>query len=390
MKQVYLSFFALVFALFVSATAFAHDIEVKNADGVTIYYNYINNGTELEVSFCGSGYDSYSDEYQGNVVIPEEVTPYMNSPLKVTSIGNNAFQRCSGLTSIEIPNSVTSIGNNAFQSCSGLTSITIPNSVTSIGEGAFLGCYRLTSVTIPNSVTSIGGGAFDYCSGLTKVTLNSNAIASKSYSSSSTLRSIFGSLVKEYVLGDDVTSIGNYAFYNCIGLTSVTIPNSVTSIGSYAFRGCSGLTSIEIPNSVTSIGKMAFYNCSGLTSVTIGNGVTSIGESAFGGADIPTIVSLIENPSAIKGKTDYSYLTFSENTFNNATLYVPVGTIEKYKATKGWKDFANIVEGTPTGITSVSSDKETTNAPIYDLNGRRLTEPQKGINIIGGKKVLIH
>jgi len=117
--------------------------------------------------------------------------------------------------------------------------------------------------------------------------------------------------------------------------------------------------------------------------------VASIGGRAFGGADIPTVISMIENPSAICGKESYSYYTFSLNTFNNATLYVPVGTIGKYKATTGWKDFANIVEGTPTGITSVSSDKETTNAPIYDLNGRRLTEPQKGINIIGGKKVFV-
>ena len=192
MKQVYLSFFALVFALFISANVFAHDIEVKNADGVTIYYNYINNRTELEVSFRGSRYDSYSDEYQGNIVIPEEVTTYMSRPRKVTSIGDYAFSECSGLT---------------------------------------------------------------------KVTLNSNAIASKSYSYGYTLGNIFGSQVNEYVLGDDVTSIGSYAFYDCSGLTSVTIGNSVTSIGSSTFSGCSGLTSIEIPNSVTSIGDYAFSEC---------------------------------------------------------------------------------------------------------------------------------
>ena len=124
----------LLFAMILlPLVASAHDIEVQNADGVTIYYNYINNGTELEVTFRGSNYYSYSNEYQGNVVIPEEVT-YMNRTRKVTSIGDYAFRDCSGLTSVTIPNSVTSIGNYAFSGCSGLTSVTIPNSVTSIGR----------------------------------------------------------------------------------------------------------------------------------------------------------------------------------------------------------------------------------------------------------------
>ena len=109
--------------------------------------------------------------------------------------------------------------------------------------------------------------------------------------------------------------------------------------------------------------------------------MTSIGNSAFDGVDIPTVISLIENPFTITGKTSNSR-TFSQNTFNNATLYVPKGTIYKYKTTGGWKDFVNIVEGTPTGITSITTKEETSNVSVYDLNGRRLTEPQKGINII--------
>ena len=280
--------------------ASAYDIAVENANGKTIYYNYINNGTELEVTYCGNYYTTYnsrtySNDYIGYVVIPEEVT-YMNRTRKVTSIGYKAFVICDLLTSITIPNSVTTIGERAFYECLGLTSVIIPNSVTSIGERAFYGCSKLTSVTIPNSVTSIGKSAF----------------------------------------------------YDCSSLTSVIIPNSVTSIGESAFYGCSGLTSVTIPNSVKSIGFGAFQYCSSLTSVSIPSSVKSIGRRAFEGVNLSTVISQIENPSEIEGKTS-DYRTFNQNTFNNATLYVPVGTIEKYKATSGWKDFLFIEEGTGGG-----------------------------------------
>ena len=360
--------------------ASAHDIEVKNADGVTIYYNYINDGTELEVTFRGDGVYSYSNEYQGNVAIPEEVT-IMNRTRKVTSIGNAAFDHCKGLTSVTIPNSVTSIGLGAFYGCSGLTSVTIPNSVTSIGDGAFAGCSGLTSVTIPNSVTSIESSAFAGCSGLTSVTIPNSvtSIEIEAFSGCFGLTSV--------TIGSGVTSIGDNAFDGCYGLTSITIPNSVTTIGNYVFYCCFGLTSITIPNSVTSIGNDAFYCCFGLTSITIPNSVTSIGNYAFDRVDLTTVVSLIENPFVIEGKSS-SYSAFNVNTFNNATLYVPVGTIDKYKATNGWKDFAYIVEGTPTGI-KVIENTQKKNATVYDLNGVRLSEPKKGINIINGQKVVI-
>ena len=380
--------------------ASAHDIEVQNADGVTFYYNYINNGTELEVTFRGDSFYSYSNEYQGNVAIPEEVT-YMNRTRKVTSIGGGTFAGCSGLTSVTIPNSVTSIGYSAFENCSGLTSITIGNSVTSIGGSAFYDCSGLTSVTIPNSVTSIGERAFSGCSGLTSITIGSGvtSIGNYAFIGCPGLKKVIvkdiaawcgikfdGSYsnpldyakhiysdedteITNLIIPNSVTSIGNYAFDGCSGLTSVTIPNSVTSIGEEAFLGCSGLTSVTIPNSVTSIGYYAFAACSGLTSVTIGSGVTSIGSSAFDGVDIPTVISLIENPFKITGKTS-GYRTFSQNTFNNATLYVPKGTIDKYKATDGWKDFLFIEEGTGGGDTPTTQKCE---KPTISYENGKLT-----------------
>ena len=267
-------------------------VEVE-IDGIN--YLLIDNAKQANVIY------KTSNIYTGTVVIPESVE-YEGVTYAVTSIMGNAFYICYGLTSVTIPNSVTSIGYGAFYGCSRLTSVTIPNSVTSIGHVAFSGCSCLTSVTIPNSVTSIGEGAFSSLN-LTSIIVdgenttydsrdNCNAIIE---TSSNTL--IAG--CKSTIIPNSVTSIGEYAFKGCSGLTSVTIPNSVTSIGRQAFYRCSGLTSVTIGNSVTSIGDDAFSGCSGLTSVTIPNGVTSIGEGTFQGCSGLTSVTIPKSVTSI-------------------------------------------------------------------------------------------
>ena len=312
----------------------------------------------------------------------------------VESIGSYAFNNCKNMTSVTIPSSVTSIGSDAFDGCSGLTSVTIPNSVTSIGYSAFSGCSGLTSVTIPNSVTSIGGSAFSNCSDLTSVTINSNAIASKSYESSSTLAGIFGTQVKEYVFGDDVTSIGDYACYNCTNMTSVTIPNSVTSIGGAAFYNCSGLTSVTIPNSVASIGWSTFRGCSGLISVTIPKSVKSIGTYAFADCiGLNTVTSCIDIPFNL----DSSVFTYTNTSYNPNTIYyiatlnVPKGRKMLYSMAEGWKLFANIQELDLTGLDSVQSDVQTDHKKWVRLDGTEVQTNLKrsGIYIHNGKKVLV-
>ena len=149
----------LILLLFSSFSALAYDCCI---DG--IYYNL--NTTDKTASIT-------KGSYNGNVVIPEAIT-FEGMTYSVTSIGDNAFSSCSGLTSVTIPNSVTYIGDYAFRDCSGLTSATIPNSVTTIGSATFMGCSGLTSLVIPNSVTSIGTWAFSNCSGLTSMTISNS------------------------------------------------------------------------------------------------------------------------------------------------------------------------------------------------------------------------
>ncbi|MBR4275852.1 MAG: leucine-rich repeat domain-containing protein [Prevotella sp.] len=334
----------------VGLNASAHDIAVKNADGVTIYYNYINNSTKLAVTYQGSSSSSFSNEYTGNVVIPESVT-YNGNTYSVTSIGNYAFDGCSMLTSITIPNSVTSIGNWAFFYCSNLTSITIPESVTSIGEHAFHGCSGLTSITIPNSVTSIGDGVYNSCSGLTSITIPNG-----------------------------VTSIGEWAFSDCSGLTSITIPNSVTSIGEWAFYRCSGLTSITIPNSVTNIGARAFYGCSGLTSITIPNSVTTIGKGAFADCSAITSIKVQEENTKYDSREDCNAVV--ETASNTLVVGCKSSVIPNNVTSIGESAFENCAGLTsiiiPNSVTSIEKDAF---EDCRDLTSLSLGENVKSIGV---------
>ena len=326
--------------------------------------NYELNADTKEAAVIAKSRGNYS----GNIVIPESVT-YESTDYIVTSIGDGAFQYCTGLTSVTIGNSVTSIGESAFSSCSNLKSVTIPNSVTSIGEEAFYFCDDLTSVTIGNSVTSIGDGAFQYCTGLTSVTIG-NSVTSIGWGAF-----YYCSALTSVIIPNSVTSIGGGAFQYCTGLTSVTIPNSVTSIGSAAFHYCSGLTSVTIGNGVTSIEEYVFFGCSSLASVTIGNSVTSIEEQAFRNTRLQTIICRFVEIADIS-----SDVFDSINMYNHTQVYVPEGTYWDY-AFSGWGSFVHIKE-----MVMDAEDIEKSKAyMIADASGRNYTvynaEKDKLVNV---------
>ena len=338
-----------------------------------LHYRIINHNSVLLVQ-----HDSHKS-LSGELVIPSTVR-YNDATYYVVGIGYEAFYKCTGLTSVTIPNSVKVIKDEAFRSCYSLSSITLPDGITNLSSNAFdnthyynneanwengvlyIGKYlvatiemphysikkgtkyiasyafrgnnMLRSITIPNSVTSIGEGTFAYCKSLTTVTIPNSvtSIGERAFYGCSGLTSpVYNahcfaymptSYKGAYIIPEGIKQIAGGAFDGCSGLRSVIIPNSVTSIGDGAFWACDGLTSITIPNSVTSIGFQAFYYCTGLTSITIPNSVTSIGRFTFEGCTGLTSVTI---PNSVTSIGDGAFWTCSGLTSVSVPAHTEIG-----------------------------------------------------------------
>ena len=253
---------------------------------------------------------------------------YFNYPSKIytsnQTIGDLAFEGCSGLTSLKLPSNILYIERRAFAGCSGLTSIITSSGLLENSEVSFYGCSGLTKLNLPSGVTDIDQGTFSGCSGLTNLTLPSG-----------------------------LTKIGVSAFSGCSGLTSITLPSDIAWIGNLTFSGCSGLTSITLPSGIARIGNLTFKDCSGLTSIYVcTEKLPDMGRDVFDGCDA-----------------------------KKCTVYVPKGTYDDYWISE-FGYFENIVEFDPTGINNVITSNDAKELSRYSLNGQRLSAPSKGLNIV--------
>ena len=318
-----------------------------------LYYTITSNVAPYTVEVTGGNID-----YSGDITIPSSVT-YNGITYAVAGISSRAFEDCSSLTSVTIPNSVTSIGSWAFDGCSSLTSVTIPESVTNIEHSAFEYCRSLSSVILFDGLTNIGNSAFRYCSlksidiPSTVTTIGQHAFEMCDFTS--------------VVIPSSVTKIEYWAFSYCPietitveegnpvydsrsncnaiietatntlvhGIKNTVIPSSIRSIENYAFYGCY-VDSIIIPNGVESISYGAFAECTSLESITIPMSVSYVGEFAFQNCRLKKIY--IKNPYP-----PYLGGILSDGLFS-PVCYVPCGTLEDYDDSDWYSQVKRFVE----------------------------------------------
>lgn len=279
-----------------------------------------------------------------SVTIPNSVTRIGNSafyecsgltridiPDSVKSIGVLAFYRCSGLRRVNsniygvlnIPSGVTSIESQAFDWCTGFTSINIPNTVTSISHYAF-GSTNIRNITIPSSVTSLGWNPFGWCTSLTSITVDS---ANSYYSS---LDGVLFNKSKTLLISFPCGRSGSYA-----------IPNGVTVIGVCAFDLCENLTSISIPNTVTTLSAGCLSDCDGFTSITLPSSVTFIDSGAFQGcSNLTSLTCLATTPPEM---VEYA-LQNTPIQKGRGYIYVPSGSVNAYKSASGWSEYSSRIQ----------------------------------------------
>jgi hypothetical protein len=288
-------------------------------------------------------------------------------------IGSSAFSD-SGLTTVTLPNSLTYLGDYAFSSCKDLASISIGTGITEIPYNCFSGCNALTSVDLPEHVTSIGGGAYSYCNGLVSITLPSSiqAVGASAFASCSNL--------EEVVIPDNVTTLGEKAFQYDKKLKHVQIGKGVATLEKDLFNSCESLSSVELSEGLTAVKAFVFQYCSSLKSVTFPSTLKTLSNSTSFGWSPDSLYFLGTQPATGERTKDEPFYGL----YTHTKVYVPESAFDDYKQSTVFKKFFeedNLLTFNATGINTV---KDTRIVPVmwFDLTGRQLSAPQKGINIV--------
>lgn len=321
----------------------------------------ISSLADTAAAYAVEGGNIYFDKATGEITdcdsaVTKAVIPSKISGISVTSVGNNAFNNCSKLTSVVLPDGVTRIGNNAFYFCESLVSVDIPDSVSSIGDGAFYSCRSLAGIEIPNGVTYIGSEAFCNCASLTHVTLPSG-INCIFYSAFQDCTGLTGVTIQNNVL-----YIYGSAFQGCKNLKSVTIPNGTVTIDDSAFDGCAALRTVNLPKSIKTIGNAAFRNCGGITDVNYA-----------GTAEEWKLIS-IESGNDALAKAAINYGSGEE-----ASSFTDVSSGEFYYEAVQWAVSAGITDGT--GNNKFEPSGSCTRAQIVTFLWRAAGKPTVSQNI---------
>ena len=279
---------------------------------------YVGRNLEMETATPSSPfYDELNfAELGANVT---EIMPYMFAGCYVEDVHG-----IHGLSDVAIDGNIESIGEAAFEGCANLKRFDVQESVVSIGDNAFSDCTALTYFDIPAATASIGASVFEGCEGLTSIRFES---------------------------GSEISAIPARAFYGCTGLMSISLPENVTTIGPSAFYGCSGLASLSLGNRLESVGESAFYNCSSLTDLQLPQTVNNVGDRAcFGCLSLRTVK--VGNPVP---PVAYAY-TFSIDTYLNAVLSVPSGSVDAYNMAECWNNFRNKEEFQSGAVGEIGDD----------------------------------
>lgn len=353
-----------------------------SAESVTVGKMTFDLDTEAKTATLAS-----QNAMTGLVTIPSTVS-FNDETYTVTAIGENVFMNNKNITEVTIPATIKSIGVYAFRNTQKLKRVNAESleswldidfdrgmaNPLYMGATLYVGAQKMVNVTVPEGVTVLKPYAFYKYKNLLSIKLPSTLTEIGN-------TSLHGTSISAITIPESVSTIGDYAFWQCASLKSVVIPEGITALGTSLFDGCTALESVTIPSTVATVGSSVFSGCESLASLTFPASVTEFKSGVFSGCHSLTELKVeAVTPPVTEYNELYGYVFTTFDDFNQAscTLYVPAAGIEDYKAAQGWKDFTNIEALNSSGIEKAEADEDEQPEVYYNLQGVKVANPATG------------